>query len=163
MRVLVAGIGNVFFGDDGFGPTVANRLADVALPDFVDVCDYGIRGVHLAYDLLDRVHQTLLLVDAVPLGDAPGTLAVIEVDDPDSFGEQLDAHSMSPATVLAAATKLGATPGRVLVVGCQPAQLDQGMHLSPAVEAAVDGAVQLVSNLLEEMAVSLTTVANGEG
>lgn len=162
MRVLVAGIGNVFFGDDGFGPAVASRLAQVAQPDGVDVRDYGIRGIHLAYDLLDRAHQALVLVDAVPLDDAPGSLAVIEVDDPDAFGEQLDAHSMNPATVLSALSTLGATPGRVMVVGCQPEQLDQGMCLSPAVAAAVDDAVRLVPGLIEEMTASVTVAGDRE-
>lgn len=157
MRVLAAGIGNIFFGDDGFGPAVADRLAGVPLPDGVDVRDYGIRGVHLAYDLLDERYHTLVLIDAVPLGDAPGTMAVIEVDDPDGFGDHVDAHSMSPATVLAALSALGGRPPRVLVIGCQPGQLDQGMSLSCAVAAAVDDAVGLVLDVIhDELAVSLT-------
>lgn len=163
MTVLVAGIGNVFFGDDGFGPAVATRLAQLPQPEGVDVCDYGIRGVHLAYDLLDRAHRALVLVDAVPLDEPAGTLAVIEVDDPDGFGEHLDAHSMNPATVLAAVGALGATPGRVLVVGCQPEQLDQGMCLSPAVEAAVDEAVEVVLGLIDEMTAGVTVTRDREG
>lgn len=160
----MAGIGNVFFGDDGFGPAVADRLAGVALPAGVDVRDYGIRGVHLAYDLLDGLHETLVLVDAVPLGDAPGTLAVIEVDDTDCFGDQVDAHSMSPAMVLAALTALGGTVSRVLVIGCQPDRLDQGMCLSPPVAAAVDGAVGLVLDVINEvLAASLTGTGDREG
>ena len=79
-RVLVAGIGNVFLGDDGFGVEVVRRLAAVSLPDGVDVADYGIRGVHLAYDLLDGRYDTVVLVDALPLEEPPGTLAVLEAD-----------------------------------------------------------------------------------
>ena len=79
-RVLVAGIGNVFLGDDGFGVEVVRRLDPDRLPADVDVADYGIRGVHLAYDLLDGRHDVLVLVDALPLGEPPGTLAVLEVD-----------------------------------------------------------------------------------
>lgn len=147
-RTLVAGIGNIFFGDDGFGPAVVERLLPQPRPDHVDVADYGIAGVHLAYDLLEGRHETLVLVDAVPLHDAPGTLAVIEIDDPSSFGDTIDAHSMSPATVLAAISAVGATVPRVLLVGCQPARLDPGIELSAPVTAAIGEAAALVSKLM---------------
>jgi hydrogenase maturation protease len=143
-RVLVAGIGNVFFGDDGFGPAVVTRLSGRARPDGVDVEDYGIRGVHLAYDLLDGRHRSVVLVDALPTGEAPGTLSVVEVDDPQQFHGSIDAHSMGPAAVLSTLSAVGAPPLEVLVVGCQPGQLDQGMNLSPPVAAALDDAVRLV-------------------
>lgn len=98
-RVLVAGIGNVFFGDDGFGPAVVARLRRDALPGTVDVGDFGIRGLHLAYELLEGHHRALVMVDALPMGGPPGTLAVVEVDGDGQPGDRLDAHSMSPAAV----------------------------------------------------------------
>lgn len=154
-RVLVAGIGNVFFGDDGFGPAVVTRLAPGALPAGVDVADYGIRGVHLAYELLDGRYATLVLVDAVPLGEPPGTLAVVEVGDPAAFGGAIDAHAMSPATVLSALTALGGPVPRVVLVGCQPGDLDGGMALSDPVTACLDEAVRLVVEVAHREAVAL--------
>ena len=118
-RILVAGIGNVFLGDDAFGVEVVRRLDPSTLPTGVDVVDYGIRGVHLAYDLLDGRHHTVVLVDAVPLDDPPGTLAVLDVD-PTGGGMPVDAHGMHPAAVLALLHDLGGTVDRVLVVGCAP-------------------------------------------
>jgi len=148
-RVLVAGIGNVFLGDDGFGVEVARRLSGADLPDGVDVVDYGIRGVHLAYELLDERYATLVLVDALPMAEPPGTLAVVEVDPEqvESDGAVVEAHSMSPAVVLTALRALGGRAPRVLVVGCRPAVLDEGMQLSPPVAAAVDEAVRVVTRL----------------
>lgn len=147
-RMLVAGIGNIFFGDDGFGPAVVKRLLPLPRPDHVDMADYGIAGVHLAYDLLDGRHETLVLVDAVPLHEPPGTLAVIQIDDPHAFGDAIDAHSMTPATVLAAISAIGATVPRVLLVGCQPACLHQGMELSAPVTAVLRKAAALVSEIM---------------
>jgi hydrogenase maturation protease len=146
-RVLVAGIGNVFLGDDGFGVEVVRRIDPATLPARVDVVDYGIRGVHLAYDLLDGRHTTVVMVDAVPLDDPPGTLAVLEVD-PTGGGAVLDAHGMHPAAVLALLHDLGGSVDRVLVVGCAPAVVDERMGLSEPVAAAVDGAVELVRDVV---------------
>ncbi|MCV2487925.1 hydrogenase maturation protease [Geodermatophilus sp. YIM 151500] len=150
-RVLVAGIGNVFLGDDGFGVEVVRRLgsgtASSGLPDGVDVVDYGIRGVHLAYDLLDDPPDTLVLVDAVPLDGPPGTLAVLEVPDRtagDGPVPAVDGHGLHPDAVLRLLRGLGGSVRRVLVVGCAPAAVDPGMALSAPVAAAVDGAVRLV-------------------
>jgi hydrogenase maturation protease len=157
-RVLVAGIGNVFLGDDGFGVEVAGRIAPGDLPDGVDVADFGIRGIHLAYELLDGRHHTLVLVDAIPLGkDAPGTLAVLEVepDDVADEGGPLDAHSMSPHVVLAALASLGGRIERVLVVGCQPADVSERMGLSEPVAAAVDEAARLALDVASEQATLL--------
>jgi hydrogenase maturation protease len=145
--VLVAGIGNVFLGDDGFGVEVVRRLAGGPLPEGVDVVDYGIRGVHLAYDLLDRGYATLVLVDALPLAEPPGTLAVVEVPPDAPAACPVDGHAMSPDVVLAALRGLGGEPPRVLVVGCRPAVLDEGMQLSPVVAGAVDEAVRLVARV----------------
>jgi hydrogenase maturation protease len=151
-RVLVAGIGNVFLGDDGFGVEVVSRLGEQDLPDGVDVVDYGIRGVHLAYDLLDGRHATLVLVDALPMDEPPGTLAVLEVPGDGPTPAAVDGHSMSPDVVLAALRGLGGTQPRVLVVGCRPAVLDEGMQLSAPVAAVVDEAARLVVRLAAEAA-----------
>ena len=152
MNVLVAGIGNIFFGDDGFGVEVARRLAGRDLPPAVRVADYGIRGVHLAYDVLDGV-DLLILVDAVPLAEEPGTVAVIEVDMDDltlDEGSTLDAHRMTPATVLGNLAHLGGHVDRVLVVGCQPAIIEERIGLSEPVAAAVDRAVDDVMQLIAD-------------
>jgi hydrogenase maturation protease len=159
MKVLAAGIGNVFFGDDGFGVVVAGRLAGVPLPDGVRLGEYGIRGVHLAYELLDG-YDALVLIDALPMGEAPGTVAMVEVDLGDvASPSTMDAHSMSPATVLGLLAGLGGSVGRVVVVGCEPANLTDGMGLSPVVEEAVAVAVMTVRELLAELAADAPTRA----
>jgi hydrogenase maturation protease len=151
-RILVAGIGNVFLGDDGFGVEVATRLVSRPLPDGVKVADFGIRGVHLAYELLDGF-QFLVMIDAVPLGDEPGTLAVLEPDlhEIEDGVASMDAHSMNPAVVLATLSRLGGRLSRVLVVGCQPARVDEGMGLSPRVAAAVEPAVELCCSVVADL------------
>jgi hydrogenase maturation protease len=154
--VLVAGIGNLFLSDDAFGVEVANRLAARPVPPGVRVVDFGIRGVHLAYELLDG-YDGLILVDAVPMGEEPGTVAVIEPQPDGALGFAgdtelvVDAHSMSPEVVLATLARLGGHVERVYVVGCQPASLEEGIGLSASVAAAVDGAVELCGQLLAEM------------
>ncbi len=155
IRVLVAGIGNVFMADDGFGVEVALRLRDRELPRGVDVADFGIRGLDLVY-ALGEDYDAAVLVDAVPRGEAPGTLFVIE---PELEGAEptLDAHGMDPVGVLALAAQLGEVPERVLVVGCQPAVRMSGEEeelvgeLSEPVAAALDGAVGLVESVLAEL------------
>jgi hydrogenase maturation protease len=152
-RTLVAGIGNVFLSDDAFGVEVANRLTDRPLPEGVRAEDYGIRGIHLAYELLEG-YDALLLVDAVPMGEAPGTLAVIEPEVDTYLGDvqdvpMVDAHTMSPDVVLATLARLGGSVGRIVIVGCQPADLREGMGLSPAVAAVVDDAADLCVEVLE--------------
>jgi hydrogenase maturation protease len=155
-RLLVAGIGNILLSDDGFGVAVARRLADRALPDGVRVADFGIRGVHLAYELLDG-YDALVLIDALPLGERPGTLAVVEPEPAERSGDDddgspvMDAHRMSPEMVLATLASLGGEIGRVLIVGCQPADLSDGIGLTPPVEAAVDAAADLCCQLVEEI------------
>jgi hydrogenase maturation protease len=151
--VLVAGIGNIFLSDDGFGVEVANRLASVAMPSGVRVADFGIRGVHLAYELLDG-YDRLVLVDAVPMGEAPGTLAVIQpaaagAPGPDGDAPVVDAHSMSPDVVLATLSRLGGSVEEIYIVGCQPASLDEGIGLSPSVASAVGAAVELCRQLVD--------------
>jgi hydrogenase maturation protease len=151
MRMLVAGLGNVFLGDDGFGVEVVRRLAAEPQPAGVRVADFGIRGLHLAYELLDG-YDTTVLVDATPRGGAPGELHLVEVgpgdlppaatpDEVVARGGVLDAHGMTPDAVLGLLVTLGGTPGRVLVLGCEPATVRAGMGLSPPVAAAVDGAL----------------------
>jgi hydrogenase maturation protease len=148
-RVLVAGIGNLFLTDDGFGSEVARRLARRPMPEGVKVVDFGIRGMHLAYELLDG-YDALVVVDALPGAGAPGDLSVLEVG-PDDLGEgELDAHGMAPVAVLASLGQLGGTLPRTYVVGCQPADVGEGIGLSPAVEVAVEPAVDLVLEVLAE-------------
>jgi hydrogenase maturation protease len=153
-KVLVAGVGNIFLGDDGFGVEVARRLAGADLPDWVQVADYGISGMHLAYDLADG-YETAILVDAAQRGGAPGTLTVIEADRAPAAGQPpfaesrlFDAHGMQPDVVLGVLDMLGAGSARVLVVGCEPASLDYGMELSEPVAKAVDEAVGVVMRLI---------------
>jgi hydrogenase maturation protease len=148
-RVLVAGIGNVFRTDDGWGSVVVRRLAADTWPDGVRVTDYGIRGLHLAYDLLEP-WDVLIMVDALPDRGAVGSVAVIAVgkDDIDP-GRQVDAHGMDPATVLASLTALGGRlPPRTLVVGCQVAVTGDGMGLTAPVAAAVERAAATVRSLV---------------
>lgn len=169
MSILVAGVGNIFFGDDGFGVEVATRRAQDPVPAGVRLEEYGIRGLHLAYELLEG-HDTLVLVDALPLGEAPGTVAVVEVD-PDDVGvvaedgqPLLDAHSMSPAVVLSQLRRLGGHLDRVIVIGCQPASIEEGIGLSPEVEAAVPLALRMIDEVLDELcAVTITAPPPREG
>jgi len=140
-RVVVAGIGNVFFGDDGFGVEVARRLAMRGLPPGVKVMDSGIRGLHLAFELLDGV-DLLVAIDATPRGGAPGSLYVIE-PELDGGAAEPDAHSMQLPAVLATVRALGGALPRVRVVGCEPAACE-GIGLSDVVGAAVEPAVELV-------------------
>ena len=149
-RVLVAGVGNLFLGDDGFGPEVVRRLAAAPdLPAHVRVIDYGIRGLHLAYDLLDG-YQALVLVDALP-GDGPaGELTVLEVGEDDLGSDDLDPHGMAPVAVLAGLRQLGGSLPKTYLVGCRPASVEQGIGLSEAVAAAVPDALAAVRALLSE-------------
>ena len=153
--ILVAGVGNLFLGDDGFGPEVARRLAAEPVPDGVRVVDYGIRGMHLAYDLLER-YDALVLVDAIPGPCRPGDLRVLEVGADDLGEGALDAHGMDPVAVLANLEALGGALPRTFVVGCQPANVDEGIGLSPVVAAAVDEGVRIVRNLVDELIESRT-------
>ena len=177
-RTLVACLGNIFLSDDGFGVEVARRFAGQELPDGVRVTDYGIRGMHLAYDLAEGF-DTTILVDAMQRGDEPGTVYVVEPQpaqhpaaghapgggDGEAGGDGtggdglaggsplaamslFNAHGMQPEVVLDMAGMLGAEAGRVLVVGCEPASLEEGIGLSPPVAAAVDEAVRVVTRLV---------------
>jgi hydrogenase maturation protease len=135
-RVLIAGVGNIFASDDGFGSAVAGLLSDADLPDGVRVADYGIRGVHLAFDLAGV--DTLILVDTVPDAGGPGTVVVRRVEPIEpAAGATVDAHSMDPDTVLRSVAALGSAMPRTIVVGCEPECLDDGIGLGELVAAAV--------------------------
>jgi hydrogenase maturation protease len=147
-RILVAGVGNVFFGDDGFGPAVAQRLREAELPPHVDVKEFGIRGIHLAYELLDGP-DLLVVADAVPRGGAPGTLYVVE---PELEGEaaSADAHGMDLPSVFAAVRAMGGTLPRIRIVGCEPESVEARMGLSAPVAKAVAAAAHLIREIVEE-------------
>lgn len=161
--ILVAGIGNIFLGDDAFGVEVARRMAGLELPASVRVTDFGIRGFDLAYALQDG-YETTILVDACPHGEAPGTLYVIEpdlkaLDGPDAAPATVEAHAMNPMNVLRMAKAMNIEVKNVLLVGCEPETLggEEGqMGLSAPVEAAVDEAVKLVESLVHR-------ILNGNG
>jgi hydrogenase maturation protease len=153
-RILIAGIGNIFLGDDAFGVEVAQRMARRTLPEGVRVVDFGIRSFDLAYAILDEPDATIL-VDATTRGGQPGTLYLIE-PELDALGEPqeaaLEGHSLNPVKVLQLVQTLGGQPKNLLLVGCEPAVLeteDGRIELSSAVEASVDDAIALIESLVE--------------
>jgi hydrogenase maturation protease len=147
-QILVAGIGNIFLGDDGFGPEVMRHVPERVAGPRVRVVDYGIRGMHLAYDLLDG-YEALVLVDALPDRGAPGTLHVFEADHETlSAGIGLDAHAMDPAAVFASLAALGGEAPYTVVIGCEVDDVDERMGLSDAVSATVADAVQAIEEVL---------------
>ncbi len=166
--ILIAGIGNIFLGDDAFGVEVVAQLSNMQLPEHVQVVDFGIRGLDLAYTLLDG-YQTVILVDAVPRGSSPGSVYVIEPDratvEPNGAagGVPMEAHRMDPQRVLQLVATLGGTVGRLLVVGCEPTPCreDEEFHdgLSDAVQAAVPVAVSEILRLIEEQPVAVETAS----
>ena len=148
--MLVAGIGNFFCRDDGFGPEVVRRLlADGRLPAQVRAVDYGIRGMHLAYDLLDG-YDALVLVDAVPGDGEAGEVTVLEVGEEHLGTGGFDPHGMAPVAMLASLKDLGGQLPTTYVVGCQPADVSEGIGLSDPVEAAVPAAMDTIDALLRE-------------
>jgi hydrogenase maturation protease len=155
VRVLIAGIGNLLLGDDGFGCEVARRLAQRPLPDGVRAVDFGIRGIDLTYALLDG-WDAAILVDATMRGGTHGTLYIIEPTfDSDAAPQPLEAHSMDPLRVLATVRMMGGNIARLRLVGCEPAHLGSDeepvLGLSPAVAAAVEPAVLLVEDLVRQV------------
>jgi len=154
-RILVAGIGNIFLGDDGFGVEVAQRLRDQPLGDGVEVVDFGIRGIHLAYELAGGRYDAAILVDAVAQGGRPGTLYAIEPDPNAGDGETAvaDAHTLTPDAVLAWIRHIGGAPERVIVVGCEPATVEESMGLSESVSSAVDRAIEVIRDLVVQISV----------
>ncbi|MDB4935525.1 MAG: Hydrogenase maturation protease [Labilithrix sp.] len=149
-RVLVAGIGNVFLGDDGFGVAVAQRMAREPLPADTGVVDYGIRGVHLAFELMSPP-DLLVLVDTVSRRGVPGTLYLIdpESDVGDEPAGGPDAHAMDPRTVLRAVEQMGGVLPRTRIVGCEPEDMTEGMELSAPVREAVGPAIAMIRRLIE--------------
>ena len=165
-RILIAGIGNIFLGDDGFGVEVVRRLAERALPDSVRVIDFGIRGLDLAYALQDG-YETTILIDAYPHGQTPGTVSVVELDASqasESPGAFIEPHSMHPLNVLRMATAMHGSIEGVLLIGCEPATLggDEGhMGLSEIVEAAVEAAVKTTESLVQKILIG-TPIGSGQ-
>jgi hydrogenase maturation protease len=160
-RILVAGIGNIFLGDDGFGCEVVRRLAERELPEGTEVVDFGIRGMDLAFALMNP-YEVVVFVDAVPRGEEPGTVYLIESEIPEEGEVALDTHGMDPVNVIRLARVLGAEIPRTLVVGCEPQNVpgrrggsrihpydDMLMELSEPVQRAVDEAVKLVVSVVE--------------
>jgi hydrogenase maturation protease len=156
-RILVAGVGNIFLGDDGFGVEVVRRLAGRDLPEGVEVVDFGIRGMDLAYALQDD-YEAVVFVDATPRGEKPGTVYLIEAEIEEDGEVTLDTHGMDPVKVIKLSRALGAKPTRTFVVGCEPQVVLSGedydemlMELSELVQAAVEEAVKLVESLVKEI------------
>jgi hydrogenase maturation protease len=155
-RILIAGVGNIFLGDDGFGVEVVRRLAGRELPEGVEVVDFGIRGMDLAYALQDD-YEVVIFVDATPRGGEPGTVYLLEPEIEEDGEVSLDTHGMDPVKVIKLSRVLGAKPTRTLVVGCEPQVVVSGedyddmlMELSEPVRAAVEEAAKLVESLVEE-------------
>lgn len=152
-KVLVAGIGNIFLGDDAFGVEVTKRLVERVLPYGVSVVDFGIRSYDLAYALMEK-WDLIILVDALPRGGEPGTLYTLEPELPPQSDApaSLDAHSMNPVAVLQLVSALGGRVERLLVVGCEPATVepdrDGDLGLSALASAAVDEAVHVIEELI---------------
>ncbi len=155
-RILVAGVGNVFLGDDGFGVALADRLWRRELAAGVEVVDFGIRGMDLAFAMQEG-YDAVVLLDAVPRGEIPGTLYVIEVESHDDTDVAVDAHGMDPVGVMALVRSLGGSPPPTYVVGCEPQTRmnaedeDIVARLSEPVLAALDPAVRLVESLLAQI------------
>jgi hydrogenase maturation protease len=158
-RLLIAGVGNIFLGDDAFGVEVAQRLSRRPLPEEVRVVDFGIRGLDLTYALVDG-YEFVILVDAVPRGGAPGTLYVLEADlagqaEPPDVGALLEMHRLDPAKVLRLAAAMGAKVERLLVVGCEPAAIGDEEEMHDGLSDPVRGAVERALPLIEELALRL--------
>ena len=155
-RILIAGIGNAWQRDDGFGSEVARRLEARELPEGVAVIDFGTGGLDLAYQVMYG-YDALLMIDVSRQGGAPGTLYVMEAD-PESVdlgiedGDIIDPHDMDPQTVLRFVKSVNGWPVKVIVIGCEPLTVDDyGIGLSPEVEAAVETAVRLVAETVSEL------------
>ncbi len=159
-HILVAGIGNIFLGDDAFGIEVVRQLSSRPLPEGVRVEDFGIRSFDLAYALMDN-YDAAILVDATAQGGDPGTVYTIEVESGDDSGQpgpvEMDAHTMNPMRVLEMVRALGGKPGRVLVVGCEPATLGNEFEGAQGLSAPVAAAVNVAAGVVESLVVALAT------
>lgn len=155
-KILVAGIGNIFMGDDAFGSEVARRLMDETLPAEVRVTDFGIRSYDLVYALMDGYDVTIL-VDVTSQMQSPGTVYLIEPDlgQLDQFDQMIaDAHSMNPVSVLQMLRTFGCSPGKLYLIGCEPAILDVEdgqIGLSEMVEASIPQAIELIKSLVNDL------------
>jgi hydrogenase maturation protease len=156
VRILVAGVGNSWLRDDGFGGEVARRLSARTMPSGVAVMDAGTGGLDLAYEVM-RGYDALVIVDVSQQGGEPGTLYVMEPDEQSvdgniADGEAINPHGMDPKTVLRFVKSIGAWPGRVVVVACEPADVsDLGFGLSEQVQGVLDRAVELVVETVDEL------------
>ena len=151
--ILVAGIGNIFFGDDAFGVEVVHELLRREWPADVRIEDFGIRSYDLAYAIMNG-WDAVILVDASPRGQPPGTVSLIELDAalPSETDEVVNAHSLNPARVLQMVRSLGGQPQRLYLVGCEPAFLETDeLGLSDPVRAAIPAAVELVESLVHDL------------
>jgi hydrogenase maturation protease len=154
--ILIAGVGNSWLRDDGFGGEVARRLQEAELPPGVSVMDAGTGGLDLAYEVM-RGYDALVVIDVSPQGGEPGTLYVMEPDEeavPGGIedGDVINPHAMDPQTVLRFVKSVGAWPGRVVVIACEPAQVSEmGWGLSERVQDAVGRAVALVLETVDEL------------
>ena len=155
-RILVAGVGNAWLRDDGFGGEVVKRIGTRELPEGAVVLDFGSGGLDLAYEVM-RGYDALVLVDISRQGGEPGTLYVMEALEEDveagiEDGQTINPHGMDPQTVLRFVKTVGAWPGKVVVVACEPAQVEEmGLGLSDEVARAVEGAVELVIQTIDEL------------
>jgi hydrogenase maturation protease len=155
-HILIAGIGNAWMGDDGFGGQVAQRLSQSKLPADAAVFDFGTGGLDLAYEVM-RGYDALLLIDVSRQGGDPGTLYVMDIDEQAvaagiDDGQLIDPHGMDPQTVLRFIKSLGAWPGKVVMIACEPSTVEHtGFGLSEAVTSSVDAAVALVLRTVEEL------------
>src|SRR5271165_1575448 len=155
-KILVAGIGNIFLGDDAFGSEVARRLMHESLPSGVQVSDFGIRSYDLAYAMMDG-YDAAILVDLTSKGRAPGTVYLIEpdLDELGQFDEKMaDAHSMNPVKALQMLRTPGSSPGKLYLIGCEPAILereDGQIGLSESVEASVPQAIEMIKSLVNDL------------
>jgi hydrogenase maturation protease len=154
--ILIAGVGNSWLRDDGFGGEVARRLSELELPSGVSVMDAGTGGLDLAYEVM-RGYDALVILDVSPQGGEPGTLYVMEPDEeavPGGIedGDVINPHAMDPQTVLRFVKSVGAWPGKVVVIACEPEQVSEmGWGLSERVQGAVQRAVSLVLETVEEL------------
>ncbi|MCW3021072.1 MAG: hydrogenase maturation protease [Conexibacter sp.] len=155
-QILVAGVGNAWLQDDAFGGECARRLEARGVPSGVTVMDFGTGGLDLAYEIM-RGYDALVLLDASRQGGEPGTLYVLapsmeELAGPIEDGDVINPHGMDPQTVLRFVAAIGGFSGRVVVIGCEPGEVDDvGVGLTPAIEGAVERALEVVSETLEEL------------
>ncbi len=159
--ILVAGVGNIFLGDDAFGVDAVRALASEVLPEDVRVADYGTSGMHLAFDLLDGF-EALVLVDATPRGEPPGTVSLLDLGDGTdvtaSATVALDAHGMQPDAVLGLLGELGGRVAKVFVVGCEPSDVDHRTGLTAPVREAIPEALRVVRTLVRELTTTTATI-----